>query len=361
MTLSNWIVFLYVGLFGHSAYRLILCEKEDINLLDKFRVAILVYSCIALSNNLNAQIGISVWTTILYFLAPVSEIDREKLTLEKLWEASSAGVFIGFIFLVVFFKELSNLIEIWIFIHILSVIITYIICYLYAAKKEINIKNVILSSLFFISLISIGCYLFTQENSKKSNKRYIENTSKEIYNEPQKTVEKENKIIELITSAGKYGKFTTYIDENFIKYSESYIAFLIGEIYDECRANMPYCEKYKVVTIDCDSKKFVINSEKTTKEQKTIKEKAFTENEMVIRKLSSSRTMSVIAEKYCPTTPYVAPPSYTPKQTNKPSKKDNYQNDYIVPYTPSLTLCRDGTYSHSRGRGTCSHHGGIRH
>lgn len=27
---------------------------------------------------------------------------------------------------------------------------------------------------------------------------------------------------------------------------------------------------------------------------------------------------------------------------------------------PAVTVCRDGTVSHSTGRGTCSHHGGIR-
>ena len=32
---------------------------------------------------------------------------------------------------------------------------------------------------------------------------------------------------------------------------------------------------------------------------------------------------------------------------------------YSVPPSKYKAVCRDGTYSYSRGRGTCSHHGGV--
>ena len=51
-------------------------------------------------------------------------------------------------------------------------------------------------------------------------------------------------------------------------------------------------------------------------------------------------TYKVYTYKYTPSKPYTP---YTPVYNN---------------YGPSA-LCRDGTYSYSSGRGTCSHHGGV--
>ena len=64
------------------------------------------------------------------------------------------------------------------------------------------------------------------------------------------------------------------------------------------------------------------------------------------------------AEQYAP---YVAP-------TGRPHVSDliipTIPPAYFIPYAGNgggPTRCRDGSYSHSSGRGTCSHHGGIAH
>ena len=68
-----------------------------------------------------------------------------------------------------------------------------------------------------------------------------------------------------------------------------------------------------------------------------------------------------------PVQPYVPPaPEYTPYVPDVPAYTPYVPDQYSVPnYIPyegnggGPTLCQDGTTSHSSGRGTCSHHGGI--
>jgi conserved hypothethical protein len=59
-----------------------------------------------------------------------------------------------------------------------------------------------------------------------------------------------------------------------------------------------------------------------------------------VTKEPTPTTYKVYTYKYTPSKPYTP---YTPAYSN---------------YGPSA-LCRDGTYSYSSGRGTCSHHGGV--
>ena len=60
-----------------------------------------------------------------------------------------------------------------------------------------------------------------------------------------------------------------------------------------------------------------------------------------VTKEPTPTTYKVYTYKYTPSKPYTP---YAPAYRN---------------YGPSA-LCRDGTYSYSSGRGTCSHHGGVR-
>jgi LysM repeat protein len=57
---------------------------------------------------------------------------------------------------------------------------------------------------------------------------------------------------------------------------------------------------------------------------------------------------------------YTSSPLYAGETLTIPSSAFN---PVFIPYRGNgggPTQCRDGTYSHSSGRGTCSHHGGIR-
>lgn len=165
------------------------------------------------------------------------------------------------------------------------------------------------------------------------------------------------KVVSLGNSKGKYGQFTTYIDENNILKREQYMSLLIIDYYEKCTTSMPYCMKDRIITVDCKSKKFIIEMESTRKDGKIVKETVFEKDKVKIKKASSSAIISKLINKYCQSSPTIDIPSNI-----APHKKEGKPSYYIPPNNPSLNykaVCKDGTYSYSTGRGTCSHHGGV--
>ncbi|XWY20208.1 DUF3761 domain-containing protein [Bisgaard Taxon 45] len=135
------------------------------------------------------------------------------------------------------------------------------------------------------------------------------------------------------------------------------MSLLIIDYYKKCTVNMPYCVKDRIITVDCKSKKFIIEMESTRKDGKIVKETVFEKDKVKIKKTSSSAIISRLINKYCQSSPTIDIPSNI-----VPHKKEDKPNYYLPQGNPSphyKAICKDGTYSYSTGRGTCSHHGGV--
>lgn len=177
-------------------------------------------------------------------------------------------------------------------------------------------------------------------------------SQQKVINQKSSQTKKENVFVKITEQNGKYGKFITFLDQEDLDFAHSEIFAKVINVYEKCHSDMPYCLKIEGVALSCDKREYVYLGYVTYKNKELVND--VRENKFKRKKLSSSKIISSVVNHVC-NLPQVKRDTATPSVEATPQ---NY-NPVYAPLPRGRTLCRDGTYSYSTGRGTCSHHGGI--